>query len=98
MAKVIQTISITDVLPPGIIRDILVELKKAKEKHPCFPLDAVGRCSILSEEAGEATQVANDIVFEGLDDAEHRAKLKAEVLQTACVCVRILEAMENDER
>ena len=75
-----------------------MELKKAKEKHPFFPLDAVGRCSIMSEEAGEATQVANDIVFEGLDDAEHRAKLKAEVLQTACVCVRILEAMETEEK
>lgn len=80
-----------------ILFDIKQELKKAKEKHPFFPLDAVGRCSIMSEESGEAVQVANDIVFCGLDDAEHREKLKKEVLQTACVCVRILEAMENEE-
>lgn len=80
-----------------IFYDIEQELEKAKKKHPVFPLDAVGRCSIMSDESGEAVQVANDIVFEGLDDAEHREKLKTEVLQTACVCVRILEAMEHDK-
>lgn len=80
-----------------IFYDIEYELEKAKKKHPFFPLDAVGRCSIMSEESGEAVQVANDIVFEGLDDAEHREKLKTEVLQTACVAVRILEATEHDK-
>lgn len=93
MANMISTISITDVLPPGIIRDILVELKKAKEKHPFFPLDAVGRCSIMMEEAGEAVQAANDIVW-GDGDKE---KLRIELLHTACVCVRILETMENEK-
>lgn len=84
--------------PSGrILFDIIEELKKAKEKHPFFPLDAVGRCSIMMEEAGEAVQAANDIVWGGIDDAEQKEKLKTELRQTACVCMRILEAMENEE-
>ena len=93
MAEIIQTKSITDVLPPGIIRDILLELKRAKEKHPFFPLDAVGRCSIMMEEAGEAVQAANDVMWAN-GDKEH---LKTELIQTAAMCLRILEAMENEE-
>lgn len=97
MAEMIAEISITDVLPPGIIRDILCELKKAKKKHPFFPLDAVGRCSIMVEEAGEAVQVANDIAADTYMSDENREKLKTELRHTACVCIRILEAMENEE-
>lgn len=84
--------------PSGrILFDIIEELKKAKEKHPFFPVDAVGRCSIMMEEAGEAVQAANDMVWGGIDDAEQKEKLKTELRHTACVCVRILEAMENEE-
>ena len=68
-------------------------LKKAKEKHPFFPLDAVGRCSIMMEEAGEAVQAANDVMWANGDN-EH---LKNELKQTAAMCIRILEAMENEE-
>lgn len=77
-----------------ILFDIKKELEKAKKKHPFFPLDAVRRCSIMMEEAGEAVQAANDIVWGDIDDT---ANLKTELLQTAAMCVRILEAMENKE-
>ena len=81
----------------NILLDIEQELERAKKKHPFFPLDAVGRCSIMSEEAGEAVQAANDIVYGGVDDAKQTEHLKKELLQTAAMCVRILEAMENEE-
>lgn len=76
-----------------ILFDIEKELEKAKKKHPFFPLDAVGRCSIMMEEAGEAVQAANDVVWGDSDTAN----LKVELLHTAAMCVRILEAMENEE-
>lgn len=78
----------------NIFSDIKQELEKAKKKHPFFPLDAVGRCSIMMEEAGEAVQAANDVVWGDIDDT---ANLKTELLQTAAMCVRILEAIENEE-
>ena len=77
-----------------IFSEIKEELEKAKKKHPFFPLDAVGRCSIMMEEAGEAVQAANDIVWGDSDDNEN---LKIELLHTAAMCVRILEAIENEE-
>lgn len=81
-------------IPAGqILKDIVAELEKAKEKHPFFPLDAVGRCSIMMEEAGEAVQAANDVMWAN-GDKEH---LKNELKQTAAMCIRILEAMENEE-
>lgn len=69
------------------------ELEKAKEKHPIFPVSPVERCSIMMEEAGEAVQAANDVMWANGD----KEKLKMELRHTACVCVRILEAMENEQ-
>lgn len=81
----------------SIFEDIKEELNRAKRKHPFFPIDAVGRCSIMMEEAGEAVQAANDMVWGEINDRTQREKLKTELRHTACVCVRILEAMENAE-
>lgn len=94
MAKMIATISITDVLQPGIIRDILLEVKRAKELHPKFPDTLVKRTAIMAEEAGEAIKEANLIEDEGKGSIEN---YKAELIQTAAMCVRILEAMENED-
>ena len=76
-----------------ILFDIEQEVKRAKKIHPFFPLDAVGRCSIMAEEAGEAVKAANQLVWED----GNRENLKIELTQTAAMCVRILEAMENEE-
>lgn len=77
----------------SILLAIKCELESAKKKHPDFPLNAVERCSIMMEEAGEAVQAANNIVWEYGNSYD----LKIELLQTAAMCVRILEAMEQEE-
>lgn len=75
-----------------------MELEKAKRKHPVFPFSPVERCSIMIEEAGEAVQAANDMFFGEINDATQKELLRTELLHTACVCVRILEAMEKEEK
>jgi NTP pyrophosphatase (non-canonical NTP hydrolase) len=77
-----------------ILFDIEQELEKAKKKHPFFPVNPVERCAIMAEEAGEAVQAANDLRW----DAGTKEDFQTELLQTAAMCVRILEAMENDEK
>lgn len=94
MAKMQTTITITDVLPPGIIRDILVELKRAKEKHPEFPDRIVPMTAIMAEEAGEAIREANLIQFENAGTMEQYEK---ELKQTAAMCIRILEILEQNK-
>ena len=71
-----------------------VELEKAKRKHPVFPVSPVERCSIMIEEAGEAVQAANNLFW----DVGGKEELRTELLHTACVCVRILEAMEQEDK
>lgn len=94
MAKAIGTITITDVLPPGIFRDIMLELKRAKKLHPKFPDTLVKMTAIMAEEAGEAIKEANLIEDEGKGSLEN---YKAEVTQCAAMCFRILEALEAEK-
>ena len=77
----------------SILLAIKCELEKCKTKHPEFPLDVIERIAIMAEEAGEAVQAANNIKWEN----GNKDDLKLELLQTAAVCVRILEAMEDEE-
>lgn len=94
MGKFIEKISVCcEDFSPSIIKDILLELKKAKKKHPFFPSDAVSMCAIMAEEAGEAIQAANDVYWDN-GDVE---KFKVELRHTAAMCIRILEKMEDDE-
>lgn len=76
-----------------ILFEIKRELEKAKQKHPFFPMDTVWRCAIMMEEAGEAVQAANNVAWEDGD----KESLKLELLHTAAMCVRILEAMIQEE-
>lgn len=78
----------------NILLAIKCELEKCKTKHPEFPVDVIQRVAIMAEEAGEAIREANMIKYKegGTNDT-----LIKELLQTAAVCVRIIEAMEQEE-
>jgi len=72
------------------VKAILIELARAERVHPVWPTDTIHQVSIMMEEAGEAVQAANDVVFSGGSmDA-----LREEVIQTAAMCLRVLINME----
>lgn len=71
---------------------IKLELASAKKKHPEFPKSVVAQVAIMMEEAGESMQAANDIQWGKSTDKEH---LKSELIQTAAMCMRCIENMEQ---
>lgn len=77
-----------------IMWEIEQELKHAKEKHPEFPDRIVPMTAIMAEEAGEAIREANLIQFENAGSMEQYEK---ELKQTAAVCIRILEILEQNK-
>lgn len=66
---------------------IEAELQRAKRKHPEYPDNVFKQVAIISEEAGEVAKVALQYHDEGgsLDN------LRAELIQTAAMCMRMLE-------
>lgn len=76
-----------------ISSEILNEIRFAELKHPEFPADLVYKSAILTEEAGEVTREANFICMEKKQSVDD---FKKEVIQTACVCYRILESMKEN--
>lgn len=71
------------------------ELNMAKKKHPDFPEDMFRQVAIMQEEAGEVTKAVLDYHYAGgsLND------VKSELIQTAAMCMRMLEAISvNKER
>lgn len=77
-----------------IFEEIAEELKRAKIKHPEFPDRIVTMTAIMAEEAGEAIREANLIQFEDKGSMEQYEK---ELIQTAAMCVRILEILEMNK-
>lgn len=77
-----------------VIIEILSELSRAISKHPTWPISPVERAAIVSEEAGEVIREANHL-REGHGDIK---LLRSELIQTAGVCIRMLNIMntEND--
>jgi NTP pyrophosphatase (non-canonical NTP hydrolase) len=65
------------------------ELNKAKKKHPNYPLDHFKQLSIIQEELGEAFQATLQYHDEGGDFS----KIKKELIQTAAMCMRMLESL-----
>ena len=70
-----------------IIQDILDELISAKEKYPNWSSDIIHQVSIMNEEAGESIRAALNHYYHN----EDIALLKKELIQTAAMCLRILE-------
>jgi hypothetical protein len=77
-------------LPTAVVLEVLAELEQAKKKHPEFPAGIVRQVSIMAEEAGEAIREANRIEDDGIGDL---AALRTELIQTAAMCLRVIENM-----
>jgi len=62
------------------------EINRATIKHPDFPEDMFHQLAIMQEEAGEVTKAVLDFHYHGggIED------VKAELIQTAAMCVRML--------
>lgn len=76
-----------------ISSEILNEVKYAERKHPVFPTDVIYKAALLGEESGEACREANLMRMENKGSVEN---FKKEVIQTACICYRILASMEEN--
>lgn len=71
-------------------RKVDVELKKAQLKHPNFPEDMFKQVAIINEESGEITKA----VLHYHDEGGSLEDIKKELIQTAAMCMRMLNAIE----
>lgn len=69
------------------------ELVNARQKHPIFPDDIVHMVAIMQEEAGEATRASLRYYY---DEGGTLAELKEEIIQTAAMCLRVLENLPEE--
>ena len=70
---------------------IEAELRRAEKKHPNYPTDIFKQLAIMQEEAGEVTKAVLQYTVEG----GSIESVKEELVQTAAMCVRMLEALKN---
>ena len=75
----------------SIVAEIISELKKAKIKWPEYYNDVIHAVSVMNEEAGEVIQAALDLTY----DNGSIEKVKKELIQTAAMCFRALENIDN---
>ena len=75
------------ILDYSISSEIATELEKAKKKHLNWPTDIFQQLAIMQEEAGEVSKAVLDYHFEKKSIAD----VREELLQTASMCVRMLE-------
>lgn len=71
-----------------IYKLIDIERNRQDRIHPTWPVDLHRCMSVLSEECGEVAAAVNDGRPTGM---------RAEIVQTAAVCVRWLESMEAEQ-
>ena len=74
--------------------DVKSELIKAKNKYPDWPDDIIHQVSIMNEEAGESIRAALNHVYHN----EPIEELEGELIQTAAMCIRCLEAINENRR
>lgn len=74
-----------------IIKSILVELHLAERLYPTWPADPVHAAAIVTEEAGEALQAANNARWHG----GPMSAMEAELVQTGAMAVRALKNLRN---
>jgi len=63
------------------------ELTKAKTKHPNYPESLFEQLAIMQEEAGEVTKAVLHYFYE----RGSKEDIKKELIQTAAMCMRMLE-------
>lgn len=70
------------------LTDIIIAVKKAKDKHPVFARNFFHAVSLATEELGEFAKAVND------NDIE---QAKREALDTIAVLVRFIELADEDK-
>jgi len=65
---------------------IYQELGRAETIHPVWPEDAIHAAAIVSEEAGELVQAANDFIY----DSGAKDKMQTEAVHTGAMAIRFL--------
>ncbi len=72
-----------------VIGQIIEEYKKAKDKHPKWPVDPIHASAIVAEEAGELTRATLQHTYEkgSIEAAEKEA------IQVAVTAIRFLEGL-----
>jgi len=76
------------------IEEIQAELQRARAKHPAWPADIIHAVAIMCEESGEALRAALNAEYHG----ESISLVREEVIQTAAMCLRLLdETLDNGE-
>ena len=71
-------------------KSIKAELSRAEELHPDYPTNIFMQLAIMQEEAGEVAKAVLDYM-EGKHGIQ---ELKDELIQTAAMCVRMLNNLE----
>lgn len=86
-----ETLFLND--PGAILREVLVELERAKAKHPRWPKHIVARAAIVSEESGELIREAIQSKYErkGKTRAEFKAAMRKEAIQVAATAIRFIK-------
>lgn len=80
--------------PKDYFDDIVVEYFKAEEKHPGWPReDITFAVSILNEEAGKLTRIANDVQAGRLNLEDARADLKRYAARIGAMGLRFVEGL-----
>lgn len=76
----------------------LVELARAEQMHPVWPVDVLHQIAILQEKVGTAQMAANDVAFRGKypDRANHQQSLRCELVQVGAMAIRCLINLEHD--
>ena len=78
----------------AILESVITELDLAKVKWPDWPVDPVHAAAVVSEEAGELVQAANDFCYSGGDSE----RMRAEAVQTVAMGLRFLSGLAMYER
>lgn len=73
-------------MEPNMLNEILLAVKRAKQKHPRFAAHLFHAVSLAAEELGEMAKAVNDGNIEAV---------RAEALDTIAVLVRIIETTEE---
>ena len=79
-----------DIIKIAICDEIRQELKFAEAKHPNFPADMFRQLAIMQEEAGEVTKAVLHYHYDKgtIDD------IRKELIQTAAMCIRMLNSLK----
>ena len=67
---------------------IIAEYERAKQQHPLWPTDPIHAAAIVSEEAGELVQAANDYTY---DRENVRSTMIEEAVQVGAMAIRFLK-------